>query len=71
MRNIQLLQAAASRTAGCDQPCFIGEIEISSTLLDRAKEVPHLDVDPDGHEMAFDASGRIVDVWGAAVGAGH
>jgi hypothetical protein len=49
----------------------IGEIEISSTLLDRAKEIPHLDVDPDGHEMAFDATGRIVDVWGAAVGAGH
>jgi hypothetical protein len=49
----------------------IGEIEISSTLLDRAKEISHLDVDPVGHEMAFDANGRIVDVWGAAVGAGH
>jgi hypothetical protein len=49
----------------------IGEIEISSTLLERAKEIPHLDVDPDGHEMAFDANGRIVDVWSAAVGAGH
>jgi hypothetical protein len=33
--------------------------------------LPHLDVDPDGREMAFDASGRIMDVFGAAVGAGH
>ena len=31
----------------------IGEIEISSTLLERAKEIPHLDVDPDGHELSF------------------
>jgi hypothetical protein len=46
----------------------IGEIEISASLLDRARELPHLDVDPDGHELAFDASGRIVEVWGAAVG---
>jgi hypothetical protein len=46
----------------------IGEIEISASLLDRARELPHLDVDPDGHELAFDASDRIVDVWGAAVG---
>ena len=42
----------------------IGEIEISSTLLERAKEIPHLDVDPDGHELAFDATGRVIDVWG-------
>jgi hypothetical protein len=49
----------------------IGEIEISASLLERAKAIPHLDVDPDGHELAFDASGRIVDVWGALVGAGH
>jgi hypothetical protein len=46
----------------------IGEIEISASLLDRARELPHLDVDRDGHELAFDASGRIVEVWGAAVG---
>ena len=49
----------------------IGEIEISASLLDRARELPHLDVDPDGHELAFDANGRIVDVWGSLVGAGH
>jgi len=49
----------------------IGEIEISSTLLERAKAIPHLDVDPDGHELAFDTNGRIVDVWGSLVGAAH
>lgn len=49
----------------------IGEIEISASLVNQARELPHLDVDPDGHQMAFDASGQIVDVWGAAVGAGH
>ncbi|MCC6991331.1 MAG: hypothetical protein IT181_20160 [Acidobacteria bacterium] len=48
----------------------IGEIEISATLLDRARELPHLDVDPDGHGMAFDANGRIVDVFTKA-GAAH
>ena len=31
----------------------IGEIEISASLLERAKEIPHLDVDPDGHELSF------------------
>ena len=46
----------------------IGEIEISASLLDRARELPHLDVDRDGHELAFDASGRIVEVWGSATG---
>jgi hypothetical protein len=49
----------------------IGEIAISSTLLDRAREIPHLDVDPDGRELQFDANGRIVDVWGSLVSAGH
>jgi hypothetical protein len=49
----------------------IGEIEISASLVNRARELSHLDVDPHGREMAFDASGRIADVWGAAVGAGH
>jgi len=49
----------------------IGEIEISASLVNRARELSHLDVDPDGHQLAFDASGRIADVWGAAVGAGH
>ena len=49
----------------------IGEIEISASLVDRARELPHLDVDPDGHELAFDGSGRIVDVWGSLVGAAH
>jgi hypothetical protein len=45
----------------------VGEIEISASLLDRARELSHLDIDPDGHELAFDASGRIVDVWKSAV----
>ena len=49
----------------------IGEIEISASLLEQARAQSHLDVDPDGHELQFDASGRIVDVWGAPVGAGH
>ena len=40
-------------------------------LVDRARELPHLDVDLDGHELAFDAAGRIVDVWEVPVGAGH
>jgi hypothetical protein len=48
----------------------IGEIEISASLVDRARELPHLDVDPDGHELAFDSSGHIVDVW-AALAASH
>jgi len=49
----------------------VGEIEISASLLERARELSHLDVDPDGRELAFDSSGRIVDVWGSLVGAGH
>ena len=49
----------------------IGEIEISASLVDRARELPHLDVDPDGHELAFDSGGRIVDVWPALATAGH
>lgn len=49
----------------------IGEIEISASLVNKARELPHLDVDPDGHELAFDASGQIVDIWGSLVGAGH
>ena len=49
----------------------VGEIEFSASLLDRARELPHLDIDPDDHELAFDANGRIVDVWGAYAGAGH
>jgi hypothetical protein len=49
----------------------IGEIEISASLVDKARELPHLDVDPDGHELTFDASGQITDVWGSLVGAGH
>ncbi|MCC7369744.1 MAG: DUF2088 domain-containing protein [Chloroflexi bacterium] len=44
----------------------IGEIEISASLLNQARELSHLDIDPDGHEMAFDATGQIVDIWGAA-----
>ena len=49
----------------------IGEIEISASLVNRAKELPHLDVDPDGHELTFGCNGRIVDVWGSLIGAGH
>jgi hypothetical protein len=45
----------------------IGEIDISASLLERARELPHLDVDPDGRELAFDADGRIVDDWGSLV----
>jgi hypothetical protein len=41
----------------------IGELELSASLLDRARELPHLDVDPDGHPLAFADDGRIVDVW--------
>jgi hypothetical protein len=52
-------------------PLQIGEIDISASLLERARALPHLDVDPDGHELAFDSSGRIVDVWGSLVGASH
>lgn len=48
----------------------IGEIEISASLLNQARELPHLDVDPDGRPMAFDADGRISDVW-SGVAAGH
>ncbi len=49
----------------------IGEIEISTSLLDQARALSHLDVDPDGHPLEFDAYGRIVDVWGALAHAGH
>ena len=49
----------------------IGEIEISASLLDQARALSHLDVDPDGHPFLFDETGRIVDVWGALVHAGH
>ncbi len=49
----------------------IGEIEISASLLDQARALSHLDVDPDGHPFEFDANGRVVDVWGALAHVGH
>ena len=49
----------------------IGEIEISTSLLEQARAFPHLDVDPDGHPLEFDANGRVLDVWGALAYAGH
>jgi hypothetical protein len=45
----------------------IGEIEISASLLEQARALPHLDVDPDGRPLAFDADGRIANVWRQAV----
>ncbi len=41
----------------------IGEIEISASLLEQAREISHLDVDPDGRPLEFAGNGRIVDVW--------
>ena len=71
----QIAQFAHSHTFTAGEAIIregeIGEIEISASLVDRARELPHLDVDPDGHELAFDADGRITDVWGSLVGAGH
>jgi hypothetical protein len=45
----------------------VGEIELSASLLEQAKSIPHLDVDPDGRPMAFSEDGRIADVWRQAV----
>jgi hypothetical protein len=45
----------------------VGEIELSASLLEQARALPHLDVDPDGHPLAFAEDGRIVDVWRQAV----
>jgi hypothetical protein len=41
----------------------VGELELSASLLEQARALPHLDVDPDGHPFAFTEDGRIVDVW--------
>jgi len=41
----------------------IGELELSASLLDQARALPHLDVDPDGHPFAFEEDGRIAGVW--------
>ena len=41
----------------------IGELEISATLLEQARDLPHLDLDPDPRPLAFSEDGRIVDVW--------
>ncbi len=41
----------------------IGEIELSASLLDEARGLPHLDVDPDGQPLGFAEDGRVVDVW--------
>ena len=41
----------------------IGELELSASLLEQARSLPHLDVDPDGHPISFTEGGRIVDVW--------
>ena len=41
----------------------IGEIEISASLLEQARALPHLDVDPDPRPLAFSEDGRILDVW--------
>ncbi|MDP8923390.1 MAG: DUF2088 domain-containing protein [Chloroflexota bacterium] len=49
----------------------IGEIEISASLLEQARALPHLDVDPDGRPLTFDQAGRIVDLWGVPAHAGH
>ncbi len=41
----------------------VGEIELSASLLEQARGLAHLDVDPDGYPLGFDADGRIADVW--------
>jgi hypothetical protein len=41
----------------------IGEIEISASLLEQARAIPHLDIDPDGRPLEFSEAGQIVDVW--------
>ncbi len=45
----------------------LGELEISASLLEEARAIPRLDVDPDPHPLAFAEDGRILDVWRQAV----
>ncbi|MCC6174113.1 MAG: DUF2088 domain-containing protein [Chloroflexi bacterium] len=50
----------------------IGEIDISASLLEQARALPHLEIlDPVGRPLSFDDAGRIADVWASLAHAGH